>query len=138
MKKVYLVVLSVFILLILGACDSITSSGTDKIIFGTGTFEEGITNEKSTFSQDEDILLETYLDEPFGVRNIQYTLLQEDGNGGEVLYDDWEDSVDPTWDSLVSEFHLIEYDGTFEPGNYILRMYKNDSELISEGTFSIE
>ncbi|HLR71795.1 MAG TPA: hypothetical protein VK085_10250 [Pseudogracilibacillus sp.] len=138
MKKYVNLLLMIFIL-VLSGCSTLLNliGGGDEIIFGTGTFEEGIDDEKSPFTQEEDILLEAYTSEAFGTSEIKFTVLSSD-NDSEEIYDEWYDKVDPTWDQILYEFHLVDYYGEFEPGDYIVRIFKDESELIAEGKFSIE
>ncbi|MRH41255.1 hypothetical protein GH741_01040 [Aquibacillus halophilus] len=131
----------ILILSIVSGCglitDAFSESPNEEIVFGTGTFEEGIAEQKSTFSQEEDFLLDAVFSEPFETTEIQFSVLKE-SNGSEEIYQQWSDTVDPTWETLLYEFQRVEADGQFDKGNYILRMYKNDSELIGEGNFTIE
>lgn len=131
-------------MLLTTACSEVTSGvtnlfgGDDSIAFGNGTFEDGITDEKSTFSPEEDFLIETYLSEPFGTSDIEFITLKSGTDGSEEIYDQWYETVDPAWDSLIYEYHVVETDGEFDPGDYILRIYSGDSDLIAEGNFTIE
>lgn len=137
MKKLCLLVLFGFILTACDAGNILSSGGTDKIIFGTGTFEEGITDKKSTFSADEDFYLETNLSKPFGTSEVTFSILQVT-NDMETIYEEWNDTVDPSWNYFFYEFQLVEHDGEFDLGDYILRMYSDQSDLIAEGKFRVE
>lgn len=144
MKKVSFLLILIPIMLLTTACSGVTSGlngifgGDGSIIFGNGTFEDGVTNEKSTFVPGEDFLIETYLNEPFGTSEIEFITVKSGADDTEEIYSQWNETVDPAWDSLIYEYHVAELDGEFEPGDYILRIYSGDSELISEGTFTIE
>ncbi|MCJ7842279.1 hypothetical protein MUB24_15525 [Lederbergia sp. NSJ-179] len=107
------------------------------IVFGTGTFEDGIEEEKNVFLQDEDILFEAYVSEELKTTAIHFTLLKDEDDS-ETIYEEWDISVDPTWDRFLYEFHLVDEDGEFEPGNYIVRMFKNETEYVTEGMFTDE
>ncbi|MCU9613107.1 hypothetical protein OEV98_06025 [Caldibacillus lycopersici] len=114
--------------------EAVSSVGT--IVFGTGSFDEEIFNETTTFVQSDDILLQAELPDALGTTEITYILLQL--NGSEEIYETWTQNVDPTWDTLFGVYHEPLIDGELEVGNYKLRMFRNDSELIAEGNFSVE
>ena len=61
--------------------------------------------------------------EPVATKDIAFVLLM-DVNGTEIMYDDWTSTIDPSWDTLVYEFQRVEEDGTLDPGNYIMRIYR--------------
>lgn len=132
MKK-HLSLLLLFVMITFSAC----GTKQDVITFGTGTIDDGIEKEKSSFKQGEDFLLEVYLSDSFGTSEIKYNLLILE-NDHEIIYAEWTDSVDPTWNYIIYEFHIVDLDGEFEPGEYIVRMFTDESELIAEGTFTIE
>jgi|GEM_PF-6996210 len=138
MKK-YFSLLLIFFVMMLTACSSIIETFIEKdvIKFGTGTFEDGIEEHRSTFSQDEDFLLEVRLSESFGTSDIRFVILKS-ANDSEEIYEEWYTPVDPTWSEFLYEFHLVDYDGTFDTGDYIVRMFTDQSELIAEGAFTIE
>ncbi len=138
MKKLISVPM-VVLLLFLSGCGAILDviAGGDGIVFGTGTFEDGIQDERSSFQPDEDFLLEAYTRDAFGTSDIKFTILKSD-NDTEAIYEEWYDKVDPTWNEILYDFHIVDLDGEFEPGDYIVRIFKDESELLAEGTFSIE
>lgn len=126
---------------LLGACgindDEVIRNLDNEIKFGTGDFDDGIEEVKSIFSKEEDFLMEVYLSDPFGDGTINSVLLQVEGDS-ETIYQEWEDSVDPNWEWMVTDFQKTDYDGKFDTGNYILRIYDTTSNLLAEGEFSIE
>ncbi|WP_062108809.1 hypothetical protein [Bacillus niameyensis] len=123
----------------LSGCSLLTAileSGDDGITFGTGTFDEGITQEKTVFSPDDDILFEAYTNNAFKTTSLHFILLKDELDS-EWIYDEWDLTVDPTWNTLLYEFHLVDEYGELEQGDYILRMFNSDSELMTEGTFTV-
>lgn len=146
MKKVPALLFLILITFTLTACNDNVDNALDVIqkstkqdvlIFGIGSMEEGITENKSTFDQNEDFLMETTLSNPFGTTDIEFIILKIGDNGTEEIYDQWVDTVDPAWDWLIYEFQRVETDGVFDPGNYIVRMYNDESDLLAEGPFTI-
>lgn len=137
LKTSKLITIILFVSMLSG-CSLLASllEGNNVIIFGTGTFDDGISQEKRIFKQDEDFLFEAQTSSNFKTTTIHFTLIKDDF-GSETIYDDWEVSVDPTWNSLLYEFHLVDEDGEFEPGDYIVRMFKEDFEYVTEATFTI-
>ena len=136
--RLFKVLCLVLLTTLIAACsetDVINKEGV--IVFGTGIFEEGITEQKDIFTQSEDILIETDLSEPFGTSEINFILLKDEG-GSETIYDEWPVTVDPSWSWFSYEMQLVSEDGELETGDYILRMFKNSSDLISEGAFSVQ
>lgn len=125
----------------LSACSegvtSIFSSSTE-ITFGMGSLDEGITVEKSTFTQNEDFLMELTTSEQFGTSNIEFMILKTEADGIESIYDQWSDTVDPTWNYFIYEFHIVDWDGTFDSGDYKLKIFNNNSDLMAQGEFTIE
>jgi len=113
------------------------SGKPDDIIFGTGTLKGGIKEKKKTFSPDEDFLFETKLSNSFETTEVTMMILHTE-NGREEIYEDWLESVDPSWDEYLSEFQDVEENGAFDKGKYTVRMFNKESELIAEGTFSIK
>lgn len=69
--------------------------------------------------------------------DIKCIILKVD-DGQEYIYEEWYDSVDPTWDYIIVDFHTVDFNDEFERGEYIVRMFINETELIAEGTFTIE
>lgn len=123
----------------LSGCNVLTAileSEDEGIIFGTGTFDDGITQEKTDFSPDEDILFEASTSNAFKTTSLHFILLKDESNS-EWIYDEWDLTVDPTWNTLLYEFHLVDEYGELEQGDYILRMFNSDSELMTEGTFTV-
>jgi len=133
---------SIFILIVLSitltACNIGGLIEGDSIIFGTGTLDSGITNEQSTFGPDEDFIMELETAEPFGVTDITFTLLETTEDGTEVILEQWDDVVDPSWNYFIYDFHIVELDGAFEPGDYTVRIFSPDSSMIAEGSFTIQ
>ncbi|MEI3607218.1 hypothetical protein SPD48_16180 [Pseudogracilibacillus sp. SE30717A] len=138
MKK-FIGISMLMVLLFLSGCGTILDviGGREGMIFGTGTFEDGIQDKKSTFRSNEDFLLEAYSKKAFGTSEIKITTLKNDNNKEEI-YEEWYDKVDPTWNEMLYEFHVVDYDGEYEPGDYIVRIFKDETNLLVEGTFSIE
>ncbi|ADU32012.1 hypothetical protein [Evansella cellulosilytica] len=142
MKKLTGFILLFFMSFLLMGCggliSEILSDGprSGEMIFGTGTFEQGIQHEKTVFSTHEDILMEANFAKPLGTRDVYYILHKIDG-GHESYYDDWYDTLDPSWDWILTEFHLVHVHGVFDIGNYRLRLYNDYDELMAEGSFSI-
>lgn len=131
MKKILgLIILSV---LLLTGCGP--REGT--ITFGAGNLEDGILNERSTFYPEDDFMLEANLAKPFDSSEIRLVTLKH-SKGMETMYEEWYETVDPSWDWLVYEFHITNYEEEFEKGHYIVRMYTNETNLIAEGGFSIK
>lgn len=46
--------------------------------------------------------------------------------------------VDPKWNYYLYELQIVEYDGAFDPGDYILKIFTNDIQVIAEGRFTIQ
>lgn len=109
----------------------------DGITFGIGTFEQGIQEEKDTFKANEDFLMEVYTGKAFGTSEIKIIILKSN-NGSEEIYEEWYDYVDPSWNEMLYDFHKVDEFGAFEPGDYIVRMYSDQSDLLAEGMFTIE
>lgn len=142
MKKTAILKVLILISLttILSGCNIISvllDSSNEGIIFGTGSFENGIDTVKNVFSQDEDILLEATTENEFKTTTLHFTLLKNEADS-EIIYEEWEISVDPTWNSVLYEFHLVDEYGEFEIGDYIVRIFDHNFTLLTEGTFSIE
>ncbi|WP_407267772.1 hypothetical protein [Radiobacillus sp. PE A8.2] len=112
-------------------------NGPGEILFGPGTFDEGITTYQSVFTENDDFLLDVTLNEPFGTSDVKFIILKSNSDGSEEFYVEWSDTVDPTWNSLVYEFQVVDRDGKFEIGDYIVRIFADGSDLVAEGTFSI-
>lgn len=141
MKRILLLFVLIPFILLTTACGGVVNGlvgGDDSIVFGTGTIEEGITEEKSTFAPGEDFFIETHLNEPFGTTELEFITLKLGPDDSEEFYAYWYEVIDPTWNSLIYEYHIAALDGAFEPGDYILRIYGGDSELFAEGNFTIE
>jgi len=141
MKKISLLFIVISILLLTTACGGVVNSlvgEDDSIVFGNGTLEDGITEEKSTFAPGEDFFIETNLNEPFGTTEIELITLKLGSDGSEEFYNYWYEVVDPAWNFLLYKYHIAALDGAFEPGDYILRIYGGESELLAEGNFTIE
>ncbi|MEN2766966.1 hypothetical protein [Ornithinibacillus xuwenensis] len=141
MKNFIKVLFLSFILMLMSACGVLdmlaTVTGSEEISLGTGNVDDGILDERYEFSSDEDIMMELSLDEPFDTSEISFVIVKIDGNS-EVIQTQWYESVDPSWDWLIYEFYIVSYDGMLETGDYLVRVYKNDSDLIGEKEFSIE
>lgn len=112
--------------------------GNQNITFGTGSLDAGITDVKSTFRQDEDFMMEVILNKPFGVSDITFSINMIAHDGTEIIYDQWNDIVDPTWNYYLYELQIVELDGAFDQGDYILKLFTNEVDLIAEGRFTIQ
>lgn len=132
--------LALMMIFLLSGCNIpslLVNSNSEEIIFGVGDFDQGIEKEKKSFLPSEDILMEVYVEEPFGTNVIHFLVLKVEDNT-EYIYDQWEISVDPTWDSLIYEFHLVDEYGPYDEGDYIVRLFDHTYDLIIEGNFSIK
>lgn len=110
---------------------------TTEVVFGTGTYEYGIEEEKDTFTSDETIIMDVYLDEPIGIDEIHYVISKKGENGEYYPYDNWYAEIDPTWDYFFTDI-TNDYEGFngFLKGEYILEVM-NESEVLAEGSFTV-
>lgn len=138
MKRISMLLLSVTILL--GGCggvmDSVIGLGKGEVIFGSGSLEEGVTDEKSIFSHNDDILLEADFTESAGTTDIQIIVLQNKA-GNEYFYDEWYETIEPEWVWMIYEFQKSDVSEGFDSGDYTVKIYNANSVLLAEGFFSI-
>lgn len=128
--------------MLLSACGIVemlasVAGSSNEITLGTGNLDYGVLDEKYRFSQYEDIMMDIYMDEPFGTSEISFVIVKKEGSS-ELMHMQWYETVDPSWDWMTYEFYLVNYDGVLDPGEYMVRVFKNDSDLIAERRFSIE
>ena len=119
------------------------------VLFGTGYSALGVTNYKQSFSHNEVIYYDVRLTENANAEHLDvFVYLIEEGTENQIGYFEQEVEsnsrgfsdlfITPYYDYygiITGEDH--EPEDVFNPGNYIVRVYRG-AELLSEGHFEIE
>ena len=113
----------------------IFQSLNEGMTFGTGSDQYGITGIQDHFSAESPIYLQAAFDEPIGTDSIHVMFFKQDDEN-EVMVGQWDQEVDPSWDSVYFNLYDPTLDGYLDPGHYVVRIY-DDNDLLSEGEFDI-